>query len=497
MRLLWLALVLVCCRTLAAQTVRGQLVDSVSRAPLSGAFLTLIDAQGAERARAITDATGKFTVLAPAAGTYRLRSKRIGFKPYVSPALSLVAGETTTYDAAIDPIPVPLKEVVVAGEQQCDVEAGASVAALWEEIREALARVAWTSRGGGYWYEITHFERDLTAAGKREGRDSVWSAVAYHQVSFLSAPAVLLSHQGYVTVEDDGWTYYGPDADVLLSEPFLKTHCFETKTQQGLVGLAFSPARGRDLPDVKGTLWVDRENAELRFLEFNYVRLPEGLNAPKAGGRVEFMRVPSGAWIIRDWVIRMPIARLVSGPYQSPVPRVVAFREAGGSVAQIKTAAGAVVYTTAAASEQTAQLASAAAATAPVPPAPLPAPPLVVPPPPPPPAVETSRASKPMRDFEQLLREEFQGSMAMDAYGLVQDFRPNWLNVRGPTSLNDPSAGLIKIYVDGTFFGYVSALQQIPALEVERLQRWRGPDAAARYGRGHSGGVIEVWTRRS
>jgi hypothetical protein len=309
MRLFCLVLVIVCTRTLGAgaQTVRGQLVDSISRTPLNGAFLTLIDERGIERARAITDGEGRFTVLAPAPGTYRLRSKRIGFKPYVSPTLSLAAGETTTYDAAIDPIPVPLKEVVVAGEQQCDVEVagGASVAALWEEIREALAAVAWTSRGGGYWYEITHFERDLSAGGKRQGKDSTWSEVAYHQVPFRSAPALVLSLQGYVVVANDGWTYYGPDADVLLSEPFLKTHCFETKQEKGLVGLAFSPARGRNLPDVKGTLWVDRDNAELRFMEFNYVRLPEGLNAPKAGGRMEFMRVPNGAWIISDWVIRM------------------------------------------------------------------------------------------------------------------------------------------------------------------------------------------------
>jgi len=496
MRLLWLVLVLVCTRTLegGAQTVRGQLVDSISRAPLNGAFLTLIDAQGVERARAITDGEGRFTVLAPAPGSYRLRSKRIGFKPYVSPALSLPEGETTTYNAAIDPIPVPLKEVVVAGEQQCDVEAGASVAALWEEIREALAAVAWTSRGGGYWYEITHFERDLTAGGKRQGRDSSWREVAYHQVPFRSAPAVVLALQGYVVVAPEEWTYYGPDADVLLSEPFLKTHCFETKAEQGLVGLAFSPARGRNLPDVKGTLWVDRENAQLRFMEFNYVHLPERLNAPKAGGRMEFMRVPNGAWIISDWVIRMPIARMVSGAYQSAVPRVVAFREAGGSAAQIKTETGTVVYTIATATQQT-EPPTPSVASAPVP-VPQPPPP---PPPPPTPASQEieSPQSKPMRDFEQLQREEFQRSTATDAYGLVREFRPNWLNVRGPNSLRDPTASEIKVYVDGTLFGGLNSLHMIPVLDVQRLQHLRGPDAAARYGQGHTAGVIEVWTRRS
>src|SRR3989441_7464883 len=159
---------------LEAQTVRGQVTDSVSRTPLAGAFLTLVDSIGSERARAITDAAGQFTLTAPEPGTYRLRSKRIGFRPYFSPALALHSGETMWYSAAIDPIPIALREVVVAGERQCDVEAGASVAALWEEVREALAAVAWTSRSPAYWYQISHFDRELDARGKRRIQDSTW-----------------------------------------------------------------------------------------------------------------------------------------------------------------------------------------------------------------------------------------------------------------------------------------------------------------------------------
>jgi len=133
---------------LAAQTIRGQLVDSVSRAPLSGAFLTLVDSSGSERARAITDVAGQFTLSAPEPGTYRLRSKRIGFRPYFSPALALHSGETRTYNAAVDPIPIALREVVVAGERQCDVEAGASVAALWEEVRVLVPDQSFRPGGG-------------------------------------------------------------------------------------------------------------------------------------------------------------------------------------------------------------------------------------------------------------------------------------------------------------------------------------------------------------
>src|SRR5207302_4247563 len=86
---------------LAAQTIRGQLVDSISRTPLPGAFLTLVDSSGTERARAITDIAGQFILIAPEPGSYRLHSKRIGFRPYFSAALALRSGETTTYNAVI------------------------------------------------------------------------------------------------------------------------------------------------------------------------------------------------------------------------------------------------------------------------------------------------------------------------------------------------------------------------------------------------------------
>jgi len=57
----------------SAQTVRGLLTDSVSRSPLPGAFLTLVDDKGVERARVMTNPAGEFVVTAPAAGSYRLR----------------------------------------------------------------------------------------------------------------------------------------------------------------------------------------------------------------------------------------------------------------------------------------------------------------------------------------------------------------------------------------------------------------------------------------
>jgi len=485
--------------------VRGQLTDSISRSPIAGAFLTLVDAQGAERARAITNSAGAFTLSAPAAGTYRIRSKRIGFKPYVSGPLALVAGETVSFDAAVDPIPVPLEQVVVAGDRQCDVEAGASVAALWEEVKEALAAVAWTSKAPGYWYEVTQFEREVFTQDNRQGLDSTWRNAGFYEVPFRSAAAEQLESDGFVVVDQEGWSYYEPDAEVLLSAPFLRTHCFESKVGKGdtdgLVGLAFSPARGRKLPEITGTLWVDRHSGELRHLEFKYVRLPQGLNAPNAGGRVAFMRVPTGAWMVRDWIIRMPIAETGRTPTgQATFLRTAGYRERGGTALEVKTTAGAVVYRSSALDT----MQNVAVAPPPLLPPPVPAAAPETPAPPTAPAVSTAattpaidptRPSTPSRSRDVLLPDEFEASPARDAFGVVQQYRPQWLRSRGRTSFQDADAGLVQLYVNGSRWGEIERLREIPITEVIEIRYRSGQEATMRYGNNHAGGVVEVRMR--
>jgi len=480
---------------LPAQSVRGQLTDSITRAPLAGAFLTLVDERGVEKARTITNNAGEFLLTAPAAGAFRLRSKRIGFRPYVSPPLTLTAGGAISYSAAVDPIPVALAQVVVQGERQCDVEAGASVAAVWEEVHEALAAVSWTSRDPAYWYAITRFSRETSPGGRPRGPDSTWRDDGYRPIPIKSAPPQQLELEGFVVVEQDGWTYHGPDADELISDAFLRTHCFETKPgrgeTEGLIGLAFTPARDRTLPDITGTLWIDRGTAMLHHLDFTYVRLPQELVASRAGGRIEFMRVPSGAWIVRDWVIRMPVAQVKQRPMAMGTElAVVKFQEVGGNVLEIKTRSGIIVYRSESASEALAATpasgplpAPATIASAPTP-ASAPAPASV------PVAASTSLARN--RDANLIEGAEIEASTALDAYALVQEARPTWLHSRGTISIRNPTAGVLQVYLNGNQFGDVNRLREIRRSEIREL-RFLGPaDAQLRYGVGHAGGVIEV-----
>jgi hypothetical protein len=473
---------------LAAQTVRGQLTDSVSRAPLPGAFLTLVDEQGVEKARTITNGAGEFLLTPPAPGVYRLRSKRIGFRPYVSAPLSLTAGSSISYNAVVDPIPVALSQVVVQGDRQCDVEAGASVAAVWEEVHEALAAVSWTAKDPAYWYAIMRFERETTPQGRARSPDSTWRDDGYRRVPIKSVPPEQLEREGFVVVDNEGWTYHGPDADELISAEFLRTHCFETKSgrgdTEGLIGLAFTPARGRTLPDITGTLWIDRQTAMLHHLDFSYTRLPEDLVAPRAGGRIEFLRVPSGAWIVRDWVIRMPQAVMKQRAMaMGTQAEVVGFKETGGSALEIKTRNGTIVYR----SDSAAALLAAAPAPVPV---------LVPAPPAPAPGSEapTQPPSRARRNQNLIERPEIEASTALDAYTLVQEARPIWLHSRGIVSIRDPSAGIVQVYLNGMQYGGADRLRDIQLGEVREIRYYGAAEAQQRFGTGHAGGVIDVST---
>ena len=483
--------------SVAAQAVRGQLIDSISRAPLPGAFVTLVDEHGVERVRTMTNNAGEFVLSAPA-GAYRLRSKRIGFRPYLSSPLTLRPAETMSFIATVAPIPVALSQVVVEGQRQCDVEGGASLAAMWDEIREALAEVSWTSRDPGYWYDMGDFAREVTPSGQRRGPDSTWHDVGYRRVPIRSAPPQQLEREGYVvSTQDGGFIYRAPDADVLLSDAFLRTHCFETKSghgeTDGLIGLAFTPARGRTLPDVTGTLWVDGKTAQLHHLDFTYTRLPQELVAPRAGGRVEFLRVPSGAWIVRDWLIRMPRSQMVERPMaMGQRPEVVGFREEGGSVVFIKTRSGTVIYGT--------EPAVAAVASAPTPP-PAAAPAAA---PAEPPATTQNESATAVHDTTPvrsgarnpnlIARQEIEATTALDAYALVQESRPNWLHSRGTVSIQDPGAGIVQVYLNRTQLGDVNRLREIQLSEIRELRFFGAAEAQLRYGPGHAGGVIEVST---
>jgi len=355
-RLVLSALLLVASHApLAAQAVRGEVVEEGSGRPVAGTLVVLLDAQGVQRGAVLTDPRGSFFLQAPGAGRYTLRTERVGWASTTSPAFQLAPGEERPLRLAAAQQPLALEGIVVqARKRRCTPrpQDGPETARLWEEARKALSSTAWAQSQRMFRFEVVRYVRDLEPGTLRVLHEPPPQRGTVSQNPFQSYPADSLARYGFVQERRDGTYYHAPDAGVLLSDPFLNDHCFHVEVNDkdpGLVGLSFEPVRGRRLPEVKGTLWLDRRTAELRYLEYGYANVP--VTSREVGGRVEFERLPTGAWIVRRWWIRMPSVqevsvkgRTVDGasmPGQKMTwERLTGLREEGGEVTATLTREG-------------------------------------------------------------------------------------------------------------------------------------------------------------
>ncbi len=106
-----------------------------------------------------------------------------------------------------------------------------------------------------------------------------------------------------------------------------------------------------------------------------------------------------------------------------------------------------------------------------------------------------SSGSRSLQARNVITAEEVQELNVSSAYEAIQHLRPHFLQTRGQASIQDPSAGVPVVYVNGVRYGSPGTLQGIRAVDVEEIRYLSASDATTRYGTGHVGGVIEVRTR--
>ncbi len=129
-------------------------------------------------------------------------------------------------------------------------------------------------------------------------------------------------------------------------------------------------------------------------------------------------------------------------------------------------------------------------------------------------AQDSTRVERPTSDL--ITREQIDGVKSSNLYDVVEALHSNWLNERLPvprdraTTKQDTTgkaqytadynagrsmpgqAGGIQVYFDGTRMGGLSELKNIRPNDVYNVRRINGIDAQARFGIGHSAGVIYV-----
>lgn len=495
-----------------AQSVTGSFVDA-GGAPIPSARVSLQDESGRVVHAALTDASGRFTLRAPAAGRYVLRGERIGYASTVSEPLQIGAGEQASHRLVGIGQRVLLEAVVVAAEARCAPRPGTSqeTAVVWGEVRKALDVVSATTGDQRARFAVELFEREVESPSGTVTADQRRRVEGMARKPFVTVDPEILSTVGFIERVGEGYTYAAPDADVLLSDRFLEEHCFRLRAtgapSPGLIGLAFEPVRGRRVPDVQGVLWVDRASAELRLLEFEYTRAP--IRGPRGvpGGSMEFQRLPDGRWITSSWVIRMPVeaARTQANVLVPQARQVVAVREVGGAVQPPGTPVQAPPAPSAgrvAVAQEAPAPAVDAAPAPPARPAQARADPTTV--------IEAEQAPARMSERRRLIaRAEVERTTTTSAFELIQSLRPQWMRGHGSdrlrTSVVETRDGLamslsdespIVVYVDGRLAGTLEALRGIPHGDVERVEYFDSLEAQQRFGRNHSQGAINVITRR-
>jgi hypothetical protein len=302
---------LVCARPLAAQRVRGQVVLPDSATPASGVIVVATGDAGATVLRALTTGRGTFDLALPHAGRFEVRVLRIGFAPTIVPAVEVATADVSQLRIVLGSERIALARVTVRGRSECGAkaDAGALVAKVWEEARKALLASQLVA-DRPLVAEWIQFDRTLEPGGARVRKQSVRSTRSPTTHAFRSRAADSLASEGYIVEDGGDWTFYAPDADVLLSESFANLHCFHLEPPPAgkptLIGLGFTPTSGRETRDIEGTIWLERESAELRSLDFRYTNVPSAAERASAGGRVEFLRLASGEWLVSRWNILMP-----------------------------------------------------------------------------------------------------------------------------------------------------------------------------------------------
>jgi hypothetical protein len=288
----------------------------------------------------LTDAAGRFFIRAPRTGVLSVRAELIGHES--AAARVTVNANVVSVNIALPIAAVKLEALQVSGERRCTArpERGRETARVWDEARKALTVASWTEKGNQARFEVRSFERVLEPRTFRPLRESYATSTQSNR-PYGAVSADTLAQYGFVRAfTRDSVMFFGPDADVLLSDAFLDTHCFWIRAGEkghGLIGLAFEPVPSRKLRDITGTLWVDLRSGELKFIEFHYTNLDPDMDVAGVGGRTDFRRMPSGAWVVDRWYIRLPALASTFRGF-----KVRALIEAGGEILSANVVGSAV-----------------------------------------------------------------------------------------------------------------------------------------------------------
>ena len=316
-----LALHALAASTALAQSLRGVVLQPDSATRAAGIVVVAATERGDIVARTLSGESGEFDFRVPGAGTYALRLLRVGYRPTTLAPIAVGPEGVAGIRAILSAEAVVLRAVTVQATNVCGTteDAGHVIAQVWNEARTALTATELSVGAKALDVEWQAFQFSMDPRAERATDASVLRRAGRTERPFVSATPEALARDGYVVDDGRFTSYHAPDAAALLSDEFAATHCFAieplSREHPQWLGVAFRPVPGRTVKDIAGTLWIDRATSELRLLDYQYTNLPRDRDVPHVGGYVEFVRMPTGHWLISRWAIRSPrvVRRAIGG----------------------------------------------------------------------------------------------------------------------------------------------------------------------------------------
>jgi len=260
------ALILTAGAHAGAQDVRVEVVESATGKPILGANVALLDSAGEiPLGGGFSDQSGRTDLRAPSRGPYRVRADKVGYDTWTSVQLQL--GDRPVY-VRVGMAPTRGPAPYAAGsEMACQQLTGPGTPAgdLWVELKKALTASAMTEAQGLVPLDVDLYERALdrnlaVVSEKTEQR----ARISRRPLTGISWDQIDSVRRGEVSSND---VYRAPDAATILSDPFVKSHCFAAirgyGPETGLSGLEFKPARVSSQPELTGVLWLDPKGKDL------------------------------------------------------------------------------------------------------------------------------------------------------------------------------------------------------------------------------------------
>ena len=101
------------------------------------------------------------------------------------------------------------------------------------------------------------------------------------------------------------------------------------------------------------------------------------------------------------------------------------------------------------------------------------------------------------RDYNVITQSEITAQAGDNAYEVITHLRPQYLKTRGRTTLQpptNPASEYASVFLDNQFYGDLTSLRNISALDIREIHYLPANEAVTRYGMQYGNGVIEIRT---